>query len=378
MANEITKVTDKNNVDHPLRDAAAQTALTGILNGQNIDSFGDVESALEGTFPRSEQAVLGAWNLMHFPYISDTDGLSNITLNVDDDGIITFSGSTGENNGQYYLSNRKKYDFQLPKGHYYLSGGISSDVYLSVAVNNVTGDQSQGATTIGSDTGSGLEFTLDKLSDIQVILQIKNNHNYNSTTVKPQIAVKADTPYAPYAKTNRELTEDVAEISALAPKETTNTASQAYAIGEHFYKNGKFCTAKAAIAQGASFTLGTNYVEGTIADILNEIDIPFTVGSDFELSTGVNRITKLVGDFYIISLNIKVKNNISASSNSIILSFNDTSVRFEPFSYLTMNNNGERLNIMHGGQNYNIYAWTYDSLTADKWFICYVIAKRTA
>ena len=46
MANEITKVTDKNNVDHPLRDAAAQTALTGILNGQSIDSFSDVEAAL--------------------------------------------------------------------------------------------------------------------------------------------------------------------------------------------------------------------------------------------------------------------------------------------------------------------------------------------
>lgn len=48
MANEITKITDqKTGVDHPLRDAAAQTALTGILNGQSIDSFGDVESALE-------------------------------------------------------------------------------------------------------------------------------------------------------------------------------------------------------------------------------------------------------------------------------------------------------------------------------------------
>ena len=70
MANEITKITDqKTGVDHPLRDAAAQTVLTGILNGQSIDSFGDVESALDEKFPRSEQAVLGAKQLLLLPLL---------------------------------------------------------------------------------------------------------------------------------------------------------------------------------------------------------------------------------------------------------------------------------------------------------------------
>ena len=59
-----------------------------------------------------------------------------------------------------------------------------------------------------------------------------------------------------------------AEISSIGTNETGTTASKAYAVGEHFYKNGKFCTAKAAIAQGAQFTLGTNYVEGTVAEHL--------------------------------------------------------------------------------------------------------------
>lgn len=62
---------------------------------------------------------------------------------------------------------------------------------------------------------------------------------------------------------------DKADISAIGTNETGATASKAYALGEHFYKNGKFCTAKAAIAQGATFTLGTNYVEGTISDSVN-------------------------------------------------------------------------------------------------------------
>lgn len=56
-----------------------------------------------------------------------------------------------------------------------------------------------------------------------------------------------------------------ADITAIAPNETALTASKAYAVGEHFYKDGKYCTAKTAIASGDTFTLNTNYVEGSIA-----------------------------------------------------------------------------------------------------------------
>lgn len=56
------------------------------------------------------------------------------------------------------------------------------------------------------------------------------------------------------------------DISAIAPEEAGDTSSRAYAVGEHFYKNNKFCTCIQAIAQGAQFTLNTNYVEGTVAD----------------------------------------------------------------------------------------------------------------
>lgn len=54
--------------------------------------------------------------------------------------------------------------------------------------------------------------------------------------------------------------------SVVGPVENGTTASQAYAVGEHFIRNDKFCTAIAAIASGATLTLNTNYVEGTIAE----------------------------------------------------------------------------------------------------------------
>lgn len=65
----------------------------------------------------------------------------------------------------------------------------------------------------------------------------------------------------------------VAMISAIGTNETGTTASRAYAVAEHFYKDGKFCTAIASIAQGATFTLNTNYVEGNIAEYTEYKDI---------------------------------------------------------------------------------------------------------
>lgn len=57
-----------------------------------------------------------------------------------------------------------------------------------------------------------------------------------------------------------------ADQTAIAPVENGTTASRAYAIGEHFMKDGAFCTAIAAIAQGATFTLDTNYTAGTVGE----------------------------------------------------------------------------------------------------------------
>ena len=58
------------------------------------------------------------------------------------------------------------------------------------------------------------------------------------------------------------------ENSVVGTVESGTTASQAYAVGEHFIRNDKFCTCISAIASGATLTQGTNYVEGTIAECI--------------------------------------------------------------------------------------------------------------
>ena len=58
---------------------------------------------------------------------------------------------------------------------------------------------------------------------------------------------------------------------ALAPAENGATASQSYAIGEHFMRDGAFCTAIAAITSGGSFTLNTNYKVDDVANNLEQL-----------------------------------------------------------------------------------------------------------
>ena len=62
-------------------------------------------------------------------------------------------------------------------------------------------------------------------------------------------------------------------ISMLGADESgRTTASQSYASGDYFYKDGYMCKALTSISAGATLTLNTNYSQGTLADILKAIE----------------------------------------------------------------------------------------------------------
>lgn len=108
---------------------------------------------------------------------------------------------------------------------------------------------------------------------------IKPNENYNlepAGSIVSQIRdIKEDIV---------DLDETKADITSIGTDEAGTTASKAYAVGEHFYKDGKFCTVISSIAEGATFTKGTNYVEGDIADNLTTHDITITPAQGGTLS----------------------------------------------------------------------------------------------
>ena len=65
-----------------------------------------------------------------------------------------------------------------------------------------------------------------------------------------------------------DLDENKVDNSVIGTVEDGAKPSKPYAVGEHFIRNGKFCTCISAVTTSSDWTLNTNYVEGTIADNL--------------------------------------------------------------------------------------------------------------
>ena len=182
MANEITKVTDQNGVDHPFKDLAA--------------------------FPRSEQAVLGAKNLLKYPYHNTTKTNRGITFTDNGDGSITLSGTndgTGLSSFYFATENTPGYrDYLLSIGQEItLTGGLSSNI--SMAVNGYDGTHN------AVDSGNGVSCTFtNSASGFQISLDVGINTNITTpVTIYPMLRLASDpnSTYVPFAMTNKSLTD---------------------------------------------------------------------------------------------------------------------------------------------------------------------------
>lgn len=181
MANEITKVTDQNGVDHPFKDVAA--------------------------FPRSEQIVLGAKNLMINEGKNET--INGVTFTVNEDGSITANGTA---TAEIYYSLALRASGEPMKGlkvgeKYILSGDDAPNTEHYVFLNYFIG------TTLsnGISTNNGeVKFTVPSGKEyISYGICIRNGKTVNNKVFYPMIRLASDTDstYAPYAMTNKELTE---------------------------------------------------------------------------------------------------------------------------------------------------------------------------
>lgn len=99
---------------------------------------------------------------------------------------------------------------------------------------------------------------------------------------------------------------DKCDNSVIAPVEGGTTASRAYAKGEHFIRDGAFCTAKTAIASGATLTLNTNYTAGSIADAVIQSNWSYTTsGLTPTNCTIVGGGYCKIGNLVIVNMRIK-------------------------------------------------------------------------
>lgn len=79
---------------------------------------------------------------------------------------------------------------------------------------------------------------------------------------------------------------DKTDISSIVTSGTTNSTGSTITSGTWFYLNGELCRAKVDIANGATFTLNTNYEKKTVSEGLAELNsktpyfVPCTISTD--------------------------------------------------------------------------------------------------
>lgn len=176
------------------------------------------ESVEEYVFPASAQGVLGAKNLLKATTDTQTINGVTFTVNRDSDGnvlSVTANGTATENAGlcldptsgdQLFLN---QYGYQK----YILSGcpaGGSEDSYFAYIhpgyINNAWKPSLK-------DYGNGCEFDYDGQTKVYVAVFVKKGATANNLVFKPMIRLASDPDdtYAPYAKTNKELTDDLTD-----------------------------------------------------------------------------------------------------------------------------------------------------------------------
>ena len=113
--------------------------------------------------------------------------------------------------------------------------------------------------------------------------------------------------------------EPKADISAIGTDESgRTTASRQYTRGERFYKDGKYCRTKTAVAQGATWTLNTNYEETSIASEQRVQEESASVPSAMSSYVTINRQT-IVRCGLVVSVAMQITVNSMPSNGGVIL-----------------------------------------------------------
>lgn len=256
-------------------------------------------------------------NLFHIPSDAETskNGVA-YTYNRNADGEVTSvvaertstSSSTSGVKWAEWTENNYPY-----KGDVILSGCPSDGSNTSYCLELYDG------TNRYYDTGNGVTIPYNTVKNGAGYIRIRIDSSYsgNAQTFYPMIRLASvtDDTFEPY---HEDVDTCKANTSALAPVENGTTASQAYAQGAHFMRNGQFATAKSAIASGATLTENSNYTVGTVGDSLG-LEVLTLVISDAATEQGITfdstrKVAIRWGHMVSVGLRFTVANTITLSS----------------------------------------------------------------
>lgn len=173
-------------------------AIRDKVNHTDIPVAGLVDSLAIKNEIADMNNICGAKNLL--PNNATSQTINGVTFTVNSDGSMTLNG-TCTANGSFTVSN-----VMIPKGEYILTGKVSDDAVMFI--------QNTSGSVIARAIEGQEEFTLSADTNIQASFWIVKDEVYSNSIVYPMIrpASIEDDTYAPYAMTNRELTDIVSPI----------------------------------------------------------------------------------------------------------------------------------------------------------------------
>lgn len=194
------------------------------------------QAALDEKVNWSEQNILGAKNLIPYPYkrveLSGTTYTANgITFTVEDDNSVTLNG-TATAGAEYTLVAARTLTF-LDNGKKY-TASLEGDVYgIQMSITRQLNGTNINPIIAVNDTE--VEFIQDdSFNQIWIYIWVTNGTTFDQVNVKPmlRLASIADDTYAPYAKTNKQLTDDITSHAELISANAVNIESNADAIAD--------------------------------------------------------------------------------------------------------------------------------------------------
>ena len=227
---------------------------------------------------------VGAKNLLPYPYRHTTRNSSGVTFTDNGDGTITANG-TATADTSFELNNLWSYsdDFNMNGKTYMLTGlpiGSDSTTYYFQGLHK-NGTDSQDAYIVYANSDGNVVAPRSANDHVGFRIVIKSGQTVSNLVFKPMLRHIEDTDptWQPYAKTNKELTDDSANKTDLTDinitSGTTNNTGSTIASGTFFYYKDSLVKAKTDIANGATLTLNTNY-EKVTAGGLNALNSALT------------------------------------------------------------------------------------------------------
>lgn len=195
-----------------------------------VDSIPLTVSQLQGSllekFPRAEQRVLGAKNLL--PNTATTQTINGVTFTVNADGSVTVNGAaTAQAVFSLYHENQSCPYIGKAILSGCPSGGSGSTFDLRITDDSVSSN---------TDYGDGVNIGITSTGSWTVAIVIRNGYTANNLIFKPiiRLASDPDSTYVPYAMTNRELME----MFAVKESAVTEIVNGATVDTNKLYKSG--------------------------------------------------------------------------------------------------------------------------------------------